>query len=110
MDRLFDSLSRIDYEPMVEQIKHLLEKTWAAIKVDVIVESLERRLPQSTINSSDISHAELTADEVRSAVYQNVSMWERLNPQVVEAWMDLPVEQQDLLLKSTFPSNQVYGV
>ena len=107
---LFDKLSRIEYEPIAEQIKHLLEKTWAAIKVDVIVESLERRLPNTTINSSDISHAELTTDEVRSAVYQNVSMWERLHPHVVEAWMDLPVEQQDVLLKSTFPSNQVYGV
>jgi len=110
MDTLFDSLSRLEYEPMEEQIKHLLEKTWASIKVDVIVESLGRRLPKATINASDVSHAELTADEVRSSVYQNIQMWDRLHPEVVDEWLDLPVEKQDQLLKEVFPSNQVYGV
>jgi hypothetical protein len=95
---------------MEEQIRNLLYKTWASVKVDVIVESLQRRLPYSSITASDITRVELTPDEVRSAVYSNVTMWEHLNPSVVEAWMDMPVEQQDILLKSVFPGNQVYGV
>lgn len=107
---VFDKINKYDYNPLDEQIKDVLQKTWQAIAFDYIYATLQDRRPNESIDGGDICRTEVQADEVRSAVYSNIHLMETRYPSVVEAWMDLSVEEQDRLLTEVFPNDRVYGV
>jgi hypothetical protein len=94
----------------LEEIKGLLTITWNAISADYIYDYLRKRRADENISDSDICRVELRADEVRSAVYSHISLFEDSYADVVNAWYDLPIEVQDKILTETFPSTQMYGV
>ena len=107
---LFENLNRYGYGPIDERIKDVLQKTWQTIALNYVCEYLNRRRPYESIGGSDICRVEVRADEVRAAVYANIQLMEREYPDVVSEWFDLDVSKQDMLLKETFPSTEVYGV
>jgi len=110
IQEIYENLKCPIFVPIEKQIQEMLQYTWAAISVNYVYEYLRQQRPIESISPNDLCRVELRADDVRSAVYSNVQISERLYPSVVEMWFDLDVEEQDRFLTDTFPSTQVYGV
>jgi len=109
-ERLYEDVCKIDVKVTEERIRNLLIQTWNLISVDYIYDYLRKRRPCESISQSDVCRVELRADEVRSAVYSNISILESEFSGVVNAWYDLPIEAQDRYLSEVFPDTQMYGV
>lgn len=93
-----------------EDMISLLQRTWNMISTDYCTSILQRRKPNESINLDDISRIELRADEVRSAVYSNIMVWENIKSDLLNIWLDLTIGEQNELLTKAFVDGQVYGV
>ena len=108
-NEIFENVNKFnDYGSMRDRIKQMLESTWTVISVDTCVSVLKRM--NESVNPHDIARVDLHAEEVRSAVYENVCIWEHELADVYEEWESLSVQEQDKFLMEVFPNGKVYGV
>lgn len=106
---IFEKIDNLQSNNLHSCLVGLLEKTWNSISIEYCTEYLKERI--ECINSNDLVRVELSADEVRSAVYENILRWKNTeNEYVMKEWMELTLQQQNDLLIETFPANEVYGV
>lgn len=103
-ESLFTLVERASFESIDSQMVQLLQRTWEKISVSVCesrtrTRSARRRLPEGTVS----------VDDVRSAVYVNIFMWQGTNRQKVLAeWCERTVTKQNQLLIEAFPDGQEY--
>ena len=109
-DKLFECSCRVNLSDQESQLRDLLERTWNLLSEDFCMSVLSGNTNICEVNRNDLARVEVSADDVRSAVFCNMGIWETTMPKLYDLWFDLPVEVQDKLLTETFPSNRVYGV
>ena len=111
LGELYDKLSRVNLNPMREQLLELLHHTWAGISVDVCEAHALCHRPLERINRDDLARVELTSDDVRSAAFCNIGMWAGTRMQsTLDEWFELSLDEQNMLLIEAFPDGKVYGV
>ncbi len=109
-NQLFESIRLVELASTDVQLVEMLQEVWRDISADYCRSILSNRLCTENISLNDIARVEITADEVRSAVYCQVLQEREFKPQLLESWFDLSISKQDRLLKEAFPSDRVYGV
>ena len=109
-NQIFEKMDKAKFEPMDEQIKTLLQKTWAGIAADTLaVELCAGRTVTEGCDTGDM--AKVSADVARTAVYSNIFMWQNTKEQkVLDEWCEKKVQDQNRMLIEVFPDGRVYGV
>ena len=98
-------VERASFESIDAQMIQLLQQTWEKIsgpicESKVRTRSARRRLPEGQVS----------VDDVRSAVYVNIFMWQNTNRQKVLAeWCERTIVKQNQLLIEAFPDGKDYG-
>ena len=110
-DEIYDKLAAVSYGHVGDSLIDLLEQTWSQISRDVCFNHLKTKIPLHEIRERDLVHVELRADEARSAVYSNMFMWKNTSQEwLLNEWLEMNLEEQNVLLTEAFPANRVYGV
>jgi hypothetical protein len=107
-DSLYENVNKIRQLPVEQQITELLEHTWKTIATAVISEKAANLYP-GMCSLNDIARTELTADEVRSAVFENINIFEHTHSHAVDMWRDLTISEMDEYLTTVFP-DKIYTI
>jgi len=103
-ESLFEAMDRVSCVPVDAQMVQLLRQTWEKISGSVCESKVHSRSRRSQLTEG------VSVDDVRSAVYVNIFMWQATSQQKVLAeWCERTLAKQNQLLIEAFPDGRVYG-